>query len=107
MDEFLALCKHFKRLSDHYPDSWEPPIESGDEMEVRMPDSSQSLSTDSMNTSWDKPVAIISMSCCFGALTNKVSSCAAVCIWHAMPWILCLMVITSSRNVLVHSKKLH
>lgn len=25
VDEWLALCKHFKRLSDKYPDDWEAP----------------------------------------------------------------------------------
>lgn len=30
VDEWLALCMHFKRLSDKYPDDWQPPPESDD-----------------------------------------------------------------------------
>jgi hypothetical protein len=28
VDEFLALCQHFKRLSDQYPNDWSPPASS-------------------------------------------------------------------------------
>ena len=30
VDEWLALCQHFKRLSDKYPDDWEDPNMSED-----------------------------------------------------------------------------
>ena len=37
VDEWLALCKHFKRLSDKYPDDWEDPnmSEDSDDESVR------------------------------------------------------------------------
>ena len=31
VDEFLALCKHFDRLSKLYPDDWQPPPSSDSE----------------------------------------------------------------------------
>ncbi len=33
VDEWLALCKHYKRLSDAYPEGWVDPEAGGDDSE--------------------------------------------------------------------------